>query len=443
MAAETSSTQPAARHRPRWLTVFAAAFIAGAAAAVGVNRALDVHLAQRRPQVECEPIFVALRPLQQGSPVTVWDVALKDWPRAMLPASALRAGDSFEGLVLRHAVREGQPLLAVQLVRPGTVLTAGTVAGDIAAETFPAPLPAMPAADATRTDVSPASDPWMPAAAVGDPTGRDVAAAPAAASPPPTSSDIDAPTSVDASSSGQPPTGADAPVAAMPKTDADLGPTIAEPAVTDQQPSDVAVAPTPTIAPLTDVAEEPAMTESLATDIHAMPSVMTATNRTMTGDSPRRQDETPAGGRAGDDAGRYLVVPERIALQADASFAMPQPQPPAPPAATAAAVQRPRPQTQPQPQTQTQTATPQAGPRRSQPGRPQAGRGAQQQSRQQAQPQQQKQPQPPRTPAQQPAQKTAAASRSWGGMFPTMAAGIEALGGSWQRSRTEGQPARR
>ena len=103
-------------HRPRAVTVFAAAFVAGAAAAVGVNRALDVRLAQAKPRVESEAIFVALRSLPQGTPVTVWDVALRDWPKAMLPASAMRAHDSFSGQVLRHPLREGQPLLAIQLI---------------------------------------------------------------------------------------------------------------------------------------------------------------------------------------------------------------------------------------------------------------------------------------------------------------------------------------
>ena len=140
MSAATPSPT-ATRHRPKSLTVFAAAFIAGAAAAVGVNRVLDVHLAQRRPQVECEPIFVALRPLPQGASVTVWDVALKDWPKAMLPSSALRAGDSFDGFVLRHAVREGQPLLAAQLIRSGQ-----TPQASVAGESFIAPAPAAAAA---------------------------------------------------------------------------------------------------------------------------------------------------------------------------------------------------------------------------------------------------------------------------------------------------------
>ena len=58
--------------RPKASTVFAAAFLAGAAAAVGVNRALDVHIAQNVPQVESEPIFVALRTLPEGSPITIY-----------------------------------------------------------------------------------------------------------------------------------------------------------------------------------------------------------------------------------------------------------------------------------------------------------------------------------------------------------------------------------
>jgi len=82
---------------------------------VGVNRTLDVRLAQSKPRVESESIFVALRSLPQGAAVTVWDVALRDWPKAMLPSSALRASDTFSGQVLKHPLREGQPLLSIQL----------------------------------------------------------------------------------------------------------------------------------------------------------------------------------------------------------------------------------------------------------------------------------------------------------------------------------------
>ena len=101
--------------RPKASTVFAAAFLAGAAAAVGVNTALDVHIAQNVPQVASEPIFVALRTLPEGSPITIYDVALRDWPVAMLPATALRSNATFDGFVLRHPLHEGQPVLSLQL----------------------------------------------------------------------------------------------------------------------------------------------------------------------------------------------------------------------------------------------------------------------------------------------------------------------------------------
>ena len=81
------------------------------------TRSLDAHLARSRPQVESESILVAIRSLPAGAPVTVWDVALKDWPKAMVPAAAMRVTDDLENLVARHPLREGQPVLAVQLVR--------------------------------------------------------------------------------------------------------------------------------------------------------------------------------------------------------------------------------------------------------------------------------------------------------------------------------------
>jgi hypothetical protein len=144
----------AKRHRPSGLTVFLSAFVAGAVVSFGINHLVDTQLAANRPQVECEPIFVALRSLPQGAPVTVWDVALKDWPLAMLPTSALRADNSFEGMVLRYPLREGQPLLAVQLAKAPT--EPGAVATHV--ESFSSPTPA-----AARRTAAAESDAWLPA----------------------------------------------------------------------------------------------------------------------------------------------------------------------------------------------------------------------------------------------------------------------------------------
>ena len=172
------SHEPSAkRHRPATPTVFGAAFVAGAVAAFGINSFFDAHVARTRPQVESEPIFVALRSLPQGAPVTVWDVALRDWPRAMLPESALRAEDRFEGCVLRHPLREGQPLLSVQLVRPegaaGTLpssLTEALAAVSIAPptqpqETFTPPVAAAPV-EAHPVATAPLAPMSVPAAGI-------------------------------------------------------------------------------------------------------------------------------------------------------------------------------------------------------------------------------------------------------------------------------------
>ncbi|NBV46698.1 MAG: hypothetical protein EBR86_13945 [Planctomycetia bacterium] len=178
MAKHTDNVSDASvRGRSRALTVFAAALVAGGAVALGVNRLLELHLERARPQVESEPIFVSLRSLPSGAAVTVWDVGLREWPTAMVPAAAVRSIDSFDGLVTRHPLREGQPLLAVQLsldpdaatrgTAPRTTLTSGATAstGDLwlPAETTPTATPARaPAVAGPRPPVTSSPQPTLP-----------------------------------------------------------------------------------------------------------------------------------------------------------------------------------------------------------------------------------------------------------------------------------------
>ena len=242
--------------------MFAAAFLAGAAAAVGINRTLDVHLAQRQPRVESEPIFVALRSLPQGAPVTVWDVALREWPKAMLPAAAMRPRDSFEGMVLRHPVREGQPVLSVQLVR--SVAATGEQLVDMA-PTLPPPILPDPVHEAIATPDAPQqTDLWAPA---------EVPAAAAAAQP-----------------------AADVPVVAAvsePQTEATETSETAEPVTTTVEGEPVIAEPLFVAAPSsTDVEPVAAPPRDVTRDTVTQPVPVT----------------------------RYLVVPERIALEADRSF---------------------------------------------------------------------------------------------------------------------------
>jgi hypothetical protein len=283
-------------HRPKAATVFAAAFIAGAAAAFGLNRALDVHLAQSKPQVESEAIFVALRSLPQGSPVTVWDVALRDWPKAMMPMAAVRPHDSFEGQILKHSLREGQPLLKVQLAKaPST--TEGQIVGSAAAGV----LPVHPAAAIPQPDL------WAP--------GEQ--AAPAT---PPVAVVAEATPPAATAAEAQPV--ADVPAAAQPAQ---------EPTVAVEQTAEAAPVAEPEIVSVVRPAAEPAAATSGDIPVETV----------QTDPETMRQGSTAA---ASVPVVRYLVVPERIALQADRSFT-PATQAPAQPAAR----QQPEPQRQPEP----------------------------------------------------------------------------------------------
>ncbi|MGB8853495.1 MAG: SAF domain-containing protein [Pirellulales bacterium] len=433
----TSRADHSRRYRPSRVTVFTTAFIAGAAVAFGVNRMLDVHLAQTRPQVECEPIFVALHSLPQGAPITVWDVALKDWPRAMLPTSALRARDTFEGMVLRHPLREGQPLLSVQLVPADGAARSAVVPAE---QSFTNPLPAAPA---TQAAAAPEADLWAPAVLA----KPEVAAT---SSPRPSRTDVDDappvtphPTPVaDAVDTFVAPQPAGEPTAAAVSDTArteSLAPfteteTVVEPVVPPPalEPT-LAAAPEPAANPQ----PEPAQPELLAataplyapvpasppTDLDGQLAGVGGLPATGVPQDPnaaasvlkQTADDGPAAGpQPAQSAGRYLVVPERIAMQADAAFAPP-------PAAQATAASQ-RPQQSPAAKTATKpvnrpgTANGQrSGAKRSQQQSQQAGQGAGRQA-------------------------AAATSRPLGGMFPNLTAGLEALSGSQRKPATPGQP---
>jgi hypothetical protein len=296
-----TSKQSGKGHRPRATTVFAAAFIAGAAAAFGVNRALDVHLAQSKPRVESEPIFVALRSLPQGASVTVWDVALRDWPKAMMPAAALRPKDSFDGAILKHPIREGQPLLAFQLVKAQAADDTQIVAA------LPTPQP---------VDVIPQPDLWAPGEQASTPAAAAVVTP---VEPVPTAVAGTAMTDAPAASTA---------TALEQSAVAATTPTTGEPTVAVEQ----LVGPAePAIEPEIVSVVQPA-TES---DIEAPSAVAPQTK-------PQAVATTPAV--------RYLVVPERIAMQADRSFVSPAPTqaPPMQPVQQPQTVERPKPQPSPQ-----------------------------------------------------------------------------------------------
>ena len=433
-SAQTQSTAPTRSHRPRAITVFAAAFVAGAAAAVGVNRALDVRLAQSKPRVESEAIFVALRSLPQGAPVTVWDVALRDWPKAMMPASALRASDTFSGHVLKHPLREGQPLLSIQLAPTGQ-------GAQPAAEPTTFPPPAAYTNASTPVVPRAEGDLWSPAEPVAAqatpstqqlaPTAVSPAISPVAVQPveatPPTTSIAIAP-SIEPSLAAAP---AAAPTQ-LPSQDT----------VSPQEPSaptePAPIEPTATVA----AADEPAMatdtteatpaaelvsTPSTVPQPQAGPEATAAADITPPPAPLAVAPPTPAAPVSGPRPRhlRYLVVPESIATQADASFA-------ARPAAPEQPVAEP---TQTAPQTASRSGSNAVRPLPSTTSADRSGQGRSSQSGPQGKTPQrqgrQAQPASPGTPG------NAAPQRLGAVMFPNLSAGISVIEGQIRG----GQPA--
>ena len=433
-SAQTQSTAPTRSHRPRAITVFAAAFVAGAAAAVGVNRALDVRLAQSKPRVESEAIFVALRSLPQGAPVTVWDVALRDWPKAMMPASALRASDTFSGHVLKHPLREGQPLLSIQLAPTGQ-------GAQPAAEPTTFPPPAAYTNASTPVVPRAEGDLWSPAEPVAAqatpstqqlaPTAVSPAISPVAVQPveaTPTTTSIAIAPSIEPSLAAAPA----ATPTQLPSQDT----------VSPQEPSaptePAPIEPTATVA----AAEEPAMatdtteatpaaelvsTPSTVPQPQAGPEATAAADITPPPAPLAVAPPTPAAPVSGPRPRhlRYLVVPESIATQADASFA-------ARPAAPEQPVAEP---TQTAPQTASRSGSNAVRPLPSTTSADRSGQGRSSQSGPQGKTPQrqgrQAQPASPGTPG------NAAPQRLGAVMFPNLSAGISVIEGQIRG----GQPA--
>jgi len=470
-APATASTRS---HTPRALTVFTAAFVAGAAAAVAVNSVLDVRLAQSKPQVASEPIFVALRSLPQGAPVTVWDVALRDWPRAMVPTSALRASDTFSGLVLKHPLREGQPLLSIQLVEAdstpssrlsvtavSTPPTAADRTADVdlwapaepvgtAAPTAMPPQPpqqAQPQQAQAAPQIEPPTQPVAaPAALLPEPEQVSVTAAPAEKAMPVASEPMPAAPQVavqqplaDASGAA---TAADATAETLEPMAADAVAAV-EDAITDEMLEALTVTSVPAdslvATPPAGVLDPPAAAEesqaALAEGTQQAAPQPTLADPPLTPVQPQadasappasvmRQPESapaatpvPAPTRI---ATRYLVVPENIALQADASFtaarpeAEPQPAPQQPPRGVNTAVKPLPPTSVPATAARpgSQTAQPRTG--RTQRG----GAGA-------------------APPSGRPAAGGATARPQPQPLFPNIAAGIETIEGEMGRLRRD------
>ncbi|MFM8804584.1 MAG: hypothetical protein ACKOK8_11860 [Planctomycetia bacterium] len=278
--------------------------------------------------------------------MTVWDVALRDWPKAMMPATALRAHDTFSGRLLKHPLREGQPLLSIQLLPSGQASQPVQEASPSAspADYTRGTAPVVPAADA---------DLWAPAAPIPAAEPIKVAVLPPAqttvadpqpivAQPVPTQAAEPQPAPPQPTVPETQPAPAES-VAVQPAASetatADIGgdtvstdpvvnpvlDTVLDPALDPvlASPGEEAVAATPPEVP--SDATEPAVPNAPA--VTQEPEPAPAAESTVTAEAAAAPvaaeptaPATPPTATARPVHGRYLVVPESIALKADSSF---------------------------------------------------------------------------------------------------------------------------
>jgi pilus assembly protein CpaB len=103
--------------RPKSLILLALALGCGLVASIGISQVLD---SSNRPvAVETAPIYVALRNVNVGDPMTESMVALEEWPKGKVPVGALTKWDELEGRRPRTNIYQGEPILDGKLLAKG------------------------------------------------------------------------------------------------------------------------------------------------------------------------------------------------------------------------------------------------------------------------------------------------------------------------------------
>jgi pilus assembly protein CpaB len=90
--------------------------------AAGLLAALALVLALAPPDgARGVPVLVAATDIAAGAPVGPADLAVRQWPDALVPAGALREPSAAEGRMLVGAARAGEPLTDVRLAGPAAL----------------------------------------------------------------------------------------------------------------------------------------------------------------------------------------------------------------------------------------------------------------------------------------------------------------------------------
>lgn len=102
--------------RPKSIILLALALGCGLVASIGISQVMDRQNADSgAPQVETEPILVALSNINVNDPLTAELVKLEEWPTDKIPADALRSLEEAGDQRAATKIFEGEPIRAAKL----------------------------------------------------------------------------------------------------------------------------------------------------------------------------------------------------------------------------------------------------------------------------------------------------------------------------------------
>ncbi len=102
--------------RPKSLILLALALGCGLVASIGISQVLDGN---KPAAVETTPIYVALRNVNVGDPLTDKMVSLEEWPKDRVPVGAIAKWDEMENRRPRTNIYQGEPILDGKLLAKG------------------------------------------------------------------------------------------------------------------------------------------------------------------------------------------------------------------------------------------------------------------------------------------------------------------------------------
>jgi len=106
--------------RPKSILLLVLALACGLVAAIGINQVMANR--SQEPGVahgEMEPIFIALRDVGLGDPITPEVLKLEDWPKSKIPSGALVRLEDIDGRRARTKFFAGEPIIDAKLFAKG------------------------------------------------------------------------------------------------------------------------------------------------------------------------------------------------------------------------------------------------------------------------------------------------------------------------------------